>query len=95
MKKTLLANGKVKVTFELPPAVEAREMSVCGDFNDWVPGANPLKQRKDGRYSVTVTLPPGRYQYRYLLDDGSWENDWEADAYEPNEFGGDNSVVIV
>jgi hypothetical protein len=24
-----------------------------------------------------------------------WENDWEADAYTPNEYGKDDSVVEV
>jgi len=28
-----------------------------------------------------------------LIDDERWENDWAADDYVPNGFGGDNSVV--
>jgi len=35
------------------------------------------------------------YQFRYLLDDDRWENDWDADAYTPNEIGTENSVVSV
>ena len=39
-------------------------------------------------------LPPGRaYRFRYLLDGHRWENDWDADAYVPNGFGSDDSVV--
>jgi hypothetical protein len=33
------------------------------------------------------------YRFRYLLDDERWENDWSADDYVANEFGGDDSVV--
>ena len=33
------------------------------------------------------------YQYRYLLDRTRWCNDWQADRYVPNIFGGDNSVL--
>lgn len=94
MKKTI-TNGKGRVTFELPAEAGATGGCVCGDFNDWSPDAHPLQPRKDGRLSVTVTLPPGRYTYRYLLDDGRWENDWEADGYEPNPYGSDNSVVVL
>jgi hypothetical protein len=34
------------------------------------------------------------YQYRYLVNGTDWYNDWRADHYVPNEYGGDNSVVI-
>ena len=56
-----------------------------------------MKQRKDGSFSVTIDLPAKReYQYKYLIDDGRWENDWAADQYVPNPFGNsENSVVVV
>ena len=41
-------------------------------------------------------LETGReYQFRYLIGNDTWENDWEADAYTPNEFGTEDSVVKV
>ncbi|MEZ5141848.1 MAG: isoamylase early set domain-containing protein [Acidimicrobiales bacterium] len=95
MKKTMLRSGKAKVTFELPPAVEAREVAVCGEFNGWGIEPTPLARRKDGRFSTTVTLPPGRYRFRYLLDGERWENDWTADGYVANDYGSDDSVVTV
>ena len=43
---------------------------------------------------MTVTLDSGRRsRYRFLVDGERWENDWAADAYAPNEYGGDDSVV--
>jgi len=33
--------------------------------------------------------------FRYLVDGERWENDWAADAYVPNPFGGEDSVVEV
>ena len=43
---------------------------------------------------MTVGLDAGRaYRFRYLLDGQRWENDWAADAYQPNGFGGDDLVV--
>jgi hypothetical protein len=35
-----------------------------------------------------------RYAFRYQLADGGWMNEEDADAQEPNGFGGQNSVII-
>lgn len=95
MKKTPTSGGKTRVTFEVPAESGMTAGCVCGDFNDWASEAHALKQRKDGSLSVSVTLAPGRYQYRYLFDGERWENDGSADGYEPNPHGSDNSVVEV
>ena len=87
-------NGVVRVTFELPAAVEAERVAVCGDFNDWCEESSPLTRRKDGRFTVTLSLEPDRrYRFRYLLDGTRWENDWAADAYVANDYGTEDSVV--
>jgi 1,4-alpha-glucan branching enzyme len=85
-----------RVTFELPPAIGARSVQLCGEFNEWSTTATPLAERKDGRFSVTLTLPTGSaYRYRFLVDGDRWENDWAADDYVRNGFGSDDSVVRV
>ena len=94
MKKTPTLNGKTSVTFELPPVIAATSAAVYGDFNGWQDG-KPMKRRRDGSFSATLRLGPGRYRFRYLLDNERWENDWAADAYEPNGFGSDDSVLVV
>ena len=74
--------------------LEAEEVHVCGEFNDWDETSHQLKRRKEGHFSTTLTLETGRdYRFRYLLDGERWENDWEADAYLPNAFGSEDSVV--
>jgi 1,4-alpha-glucan branching enzyme len=84
------------VTFSLPAEVEAETVALCGDFNDWAPDTIQLKRDADGRWVTDVCLEVGRmYRYRFLLDGERWENDWTALAYEPNEDGGDDSVVIL
>ena len=36
------------------------------------------------------------YQFRYLIDNSKWENDWAADQYIPvSAYGIDNSVIEV
>ena len=95
IKKTPSKNGRTcSVTFELPAAVAGESVHVVGEFNDWSREQTPMTKRKDGRFSATVQLEVGkRYRYRYLVDGTRWENDWAADEYERNEFGGDDSVI--
>jgi Carbohydrate-binding module 48 (Isoamylase N-terminal domain) len=86
----------VPVTFSLPSEVGAGDVALCADFNGWTAGTIPLSRGNDGAWQVTIPLEPGNtYRYRYLLDGQRWENAWQADRYEPNPFGSDNSVVIV
>lgn len=93
--KTPCGNGKVRVTFSMPAAIWADTIHVVGDFNDWNETATPLRLTEVGWY-VTIELASGRsYQYRYLMNSRDWHNDWQADSYVPNEYGGDNSVVTL
>jgi predicted flap endonuclease-1-like 5' DNA nuclease len=50
---------------------------LVGDFNKWdVNKGIPLILNEDGSLSVTLNLAPAKkYEYRYLLSDGRWEND--------------------
>jgi 1,4-alpha-glucan branching enzyme len=97
LSKNYTKSGKLcRVTFRLPAEVEAESAMLCGDFNDWDPQAQPMKRLKDGSFSATVSLPTGRvYRFRYLLDGSRWENAWEADEYQPNEHGTDDSIIRV
>lgn len=83
----------VLATFRVPSTVIAETVHVVGEFNDWDRTANPMV-RGDKGFEALVALEPGRaYRFRYLLDGQRWENDWDADGYVPNEFGGDDSVI--
>jgi 1,4-alpha-glucan branching enzyme len=86
--------GKARVTFTIDPGVGAQAAAVCGEWNGWSADADVMKRDAEGGFSVTVDLDAGRaYRFRYLLDGQRWDNDWAADAYQPNDFGGDDSVV--
>lgn len=100
IKKEYIEGKKLcKVTFTLPgvAAIGADSVCVAGDFNNWNPNHHPMQQAQDGDYTITLDLKPGReYQFRYLIDDSKWENDWDADKYVKSPYGdSDNSVVIV
>ena len=98
-KQYLKSKPECKVTFTLPKEAVggAKKVTLVGEFNDWSETNTPLKKMKNGSASTSLNLSAGReYQYRYLLDGKTWENDWQADKYVPSGIPGvDNSVVIL
>lgn len=99
VKKQYLKTGNVcNVTFRLPQeaAPDAAVVTVVGEFNSWSLSDTPMKKLKNGSYTATVKLPCGNeYKFRYLIDSIRWENDWCADEYSPNTFGGEDSVIRI
>jgi 1,4-alpha-glucan branching enzyme len=94
LKKTVATGGNVEVTFRMPPMDEVVELFLCGDFNNWHTSGTPLVPEDDGTWVTTLLLKAGRsYRFRYYDNQGRWHNDWEADAYMPNDFGTEDSVV--
>ncbi len=94
-KRPLKTRPVCKVTFQLPDAIEASKVAVVGDFNDWDPSEHPMQQLKSGQHKITIDLDKDQeYQFRYLVDDEAWYNDWDADRYVENPYGGQNSIVV-
>jgi 1,4-alpha-glucan branching enzyme len=97
LKKSLSKTGKFcRVTFDFLPPDGAITVALCGEFNDWNPEANQMAQRKDGRFSATVSLETGKsYRFKFLIDGKIWESDPAADGFRLNEFGTEDSIVSV
>jgi len=94
-KKYLEQNKSCKVTFILPNAIEAHSAAVVGEFNNWDKAASPMEQAKDGSWQAQIKLEAGKeYQFRYLVNESEWHNDWDADRYVMHPYGGENSVVV-
>jgi CheY-like chemotaxis protein len=98
-KKFLETKKASRITFRLPKvaAPDAKSVCIVGDFNNWDIHANPMKKQENKDYVILLDLEQGReYQFRYLIDESKWENDWKADKYVKSPYGdSDNSVVIV
>lgn len=92
-KSTSSTKGGSSVTFEFF-APEARQVTLAGTFNNWNTAETVLKKEKSGRWKVEVALPPGRYEYRYLVD-GSWQNDQRPVACVKNAYGSSNCILEV
>jgi len=99
VKKQYLKTGsECNVTFRLPQeaAPDATVITVVGEFNDWSLNDTPMKKLKNGTFTATLKLSCGNeYKFRYLIDSSRWENDWCADEYMPNAFGGEDSVIKI
>jgi 1,4-alpha-glucan branching enzyme len=84
---------KHKVTFSYS-APDARSVAVVGDFTGWQQAPVALKKDKGGTWKKTVSLSPGRYEYRLLVD-GQWCDDPQCTDRQPNQFGTENCVCTI
>lgn len=86
--------GKRKgvIRFSIRPEKKAQLIQLVGDFNDWQPAE--MKKQKDGQFVADVTLPPGAYQYKFVVD-GQWTADPDHSVWARNPFGSMNSVAQI
>jgi transcriptional regulator with XRE-family HTH domain len=88
MKKT---QGKATFTLMAP---KANRVCVTGSFNSWDKTGTPLKKDKTGTWSTDLSLKPGRYEYKYIVD-GQWWTDPTNRNTVRNTFGSENSVIEI
>jgi hypothetical protein len=75
---------------------DAQSVHVVGSFNDWRRGSIPLEdQDHDGVWRATVVLPAGTYEYMFVVDGERWVPDHLAERLVADDFGRENSIVIV
>jgi len=49
-------------------APQAQAVSLVGDFNQWNPAANPMKQMADRAWMIRLDLKHGHHRYAFLVD---------------------------
>jgi 1,4-alpha-glucan branching enzyme len=69
-------------------------VSVVGSFNDWDPDKGGMKRGPDGIWTKTLSLKPGAYEYKFMVD-GEWWADPDNPDFCYNEHGTTNSIVTV
>lgn len=82
-----------KITFSFESS-DAKEVVLMGNFNNWNPKKHPMKKDMNGKWTKAVLLPPGQYEYKFLVD-GNWKQDPRNDRICPNNFGTYNSVFNI
>lgn len=74
----------------------ARRVRVSGEFNGWNPSQGVFCRQPDGTWKLGIDAPaPGRYRYRFLIDDTRWIEDPSHDAKESNPYGSMDSVLEI
>lgn len=87
-------------------APAAKSVNLAGDFNNWGgtlngnrfdPSIDPMQDEDgDGVWVIVRELNPGRYEYKFVLDNGvKWESDPSNPFKEDDGYGGKNSIIIV
>lgn len=83
-----------KVSFTIS-APNASSVMLAGSFNNWnYTGTSLKKNTKNGSWTRELTLKPGRYEYKYIVD-GRWINDPNNRNTIRNPYGTENSLIIV
>lgn len=81
-------------------APRATTVAVAGSFNAWDPTSALLAREGKGLWFVVLDLPPGRYEYKFVVD-GMWccepgvDDSEHGDDRVPNDFGTMNRVLVV
>jgi 1,4-alpha-glucan branching enzyme len=87
-----------KITFTLPAQIvdNATSALLLGDFNNWdLNSGSIMTAQKDGSLKTTINLEYGKtYQYRYLLNNGTWVNDENAAEFVP-QYQIQNCIITV
>jgi 1,4-alpha-glucan branching enzyme len=94
--------GGIRFQYEAPAA---RMVTLAGNFNNWGgtegggrydPTIDPMTDEDgDGIWTIVLPLPPGRYQYKFVIDNGvRWELD-PSNSDTGEEGGFTNSLIIV
>ena len=65
-------------------APAAATVMLVGDFTHWQERAISLRRGRNGVWSATVSLEPGTYHYRFIVD-GEWQDEPESTMRVPTE----------
>ncbi len=82
----------VLLSFSAP---SAKSVSIAGSFNRWDPQINALTgPDRDGVWAIVLPLPPGRYEYRFVVNGKDWFLDPSAPSVDDG-LGDRNSILVV
>ena len=83
----------VEVEFTLD-APDVKVVYVAGDFNNWAGDKDRMKKGQDGIWRIKMAVPPGKYQYKFVVD-GQWKEDPANTDKVADPYGGFNSIIEV
>jgi 1,4-alpha-glucan branching enzyme len=95
--------GGVLFQFEAP---SAQRVQLAGSWpeNDWLRGQAQTgsyliglmsDEDHDGIWQIVVDIPPGRHQYKFVIDEKTWKEDPNNPQRVDDGYGGSNSLLVV
>ena len=91
LKRSAAQPKKVQFAFEAP---NAKSVTLAGSFNNWNATATQLKKGKGKIWKKDLSLKPGRYEYKFVVD-GNWTADPKNNNRAWSSLGTENSVIEV
>ncbi len=92
----MVLDDLVPVRFIMSSPKTLQSASLAGAFNHWNTNATPMKGSGDGRtWEVTVPMPPGEQQYKFVLNGNEWITDPRSTKDIKDRDGNTNSVKYV
>lgn len=79
--------------FKLSGYAQARFVTLAGEFNGWN-AMHTLMMREGEDWLCAITLPPGKYRYKFVVE-GKWIVDPGNPNVEKDNEGNENSVMVV
>ncbi len=85
-------------------APSAMRVNCAGDFNQWCDTANgrpiditmdPMEMDEHGIWWIVIPLEVGTYQYKFIVDGGTWQHDTNNLNTTDDSYGGQNSILTV
>lgn len=89
---TLKTDGSIEFAFFRPTA---HQVSLVGEFNGWESKRQSMSLDKDGWWRATLTIAPGEYKFKYLVNGGLWEADFAAYGVEFSKEHGWTSKLYI
>ena len=94
------APGRVSVPATVPvrfvlPAAGARRVAVAGSWNEWSTSAAPMVHGTGDVFYTIIALPPGEYEYQFVVDGERWTPDPAAPLARDDGYGQQNSVLTI
>ncbi len=68
---------------------------IAGEFNAWAPTRDAMTKVGEATWEITLSLDPGRYEYKFVIDGTDWRDDPANPNAVSDPYGGKNSVVVV
>ncbi|MEJ6952549.1 pullulanase [Natronospora cellulosivora (SeqCode)] len=88
-------NEETEVLFTYQAGIDLSSVHLAGTFNNWSSDSTEMLEVEDRVYQVTLSLPPGRYEYKFVIDGFRWIRPRDAENYTDDGFGGQNAVINV